>query len=746
MNQGTNRTLVIVESPAKARTIQKFLGKTATVKASMGHVRDLPKSKFGVDVEAGFEPEYVVIKGKTGILKELKDEARRSSRVYLATDPDREGEAISWHLMTLLGLDPDERCRVEFPEITREVVTRAMANPREIDWKLVYAQQARRVLDRLVGYKLSPLLWKKVRRGLSAGRVQSVAVRMICDREQAIKSFQPQEYWTISASFAKPGDEKTFQAKLVLRGKEKVEIPDKAHAEAILEDLAGAAYVVLQVAKKERRRKPPLPFTTSTLQQEASRRLGFSVKKTMMVAQRLYEGLDIGPEGSVGLITYMRTDSTRISSEARGQAVSYIAERYGQQYVGPGEDASGSASDEKASKKKNKKVEFVQGAHEAIRPTKVARLPDQIKKFISPDEYKLYKLIWERFLASQMASAVFEVTTVDIEARKGDPGSEPGAVDRGVGGSAGEFQGYIFRATGRVMLFEGYLAVYGDLPKEKEQGDEGSDAEADAVLPPLAEGETLALLSLDPKQHFTEPPPRYSEATLVKALEENGIGRPSTYAPTIDLIQRRGYVDKEGKWLKPTDLGVVVVEFLRSHFPEIIDLEFTAQMESQLDRVERGELDWREVLTKFYGPFTQNLKQVEENVGRVRLPAEPTEEKCELCGAPMVVRTGRYGRFLACSRFPDCKGSRPIRKEAGVACPLCGHPVVERRTKGGRKFFGCSGYPACTFTTWYQPVSGSKCPKCGWFLVRRAKKGARGQNGMACANPDCDYVANNDEY
>ncbi|MGE5577761.1 MAG: type I DNA topoisomerase [Syntrophothermus sp.] len=690
-------SLVIVESPAKAKTIGKFLGRGFMVKASLGHVRDLPRSQFGVDIEAGFAPKYITIRGKGPIVKELRDAAKKVRKVYLATDPDREGEAISWHLAHLLDLELSEPCRIEFHEITKGAIQAAVKKPRRINTDLVNAQQARRVLDRVVGYGLSPLLWQKVKRGLSAGRVQSVAVRLICDRAREIEAFVPEEYWSITAHLQPPKAESesrgaAFEAKLALFRGEKLELANEAAVNKVLADLAGKSFKVSEVRRKERRRYPAPPFITSSLQQEASRKLGFTARKTMQIAQQLYEGLEVGEEGSVGLITYMRTDATRIAAEAQEEARKFVAAEYGKSFIPP-------------EPPRYKTKEGAQGAHEAIRPTSVYRTPEAVKKFLKRDQYRLYRLIWERFLASQMAPAILDTLTIDIESA-----------------------GYTFRATGSVVKFPGFMKVYIEAQDDQTQDEEG-------LLPELAEGTTLQLVKLDPKQHFTQPPPKYTEAMLVKTMEELGIGRPSTYAPTIDTIQKRGYVRLVEKRFEPTELGFIVVDLLKEFFPEIIDVEFTASLEAKLDAVEEGERDWVEVLQDFYTPFAKTLEQAKEEIGEVQIEDEETDEVCELCGRKMVIKQGRYGRFLACPGFPECKNTRPLYNEVGVPCPLCGGPIVERRSKRGRIFYGCKNYPECDFVSWNRPVA-KNCPKCGHFLVAKRRQG---REEYVCSNEACGY-------
>lgn len=688
--------LIIVESPAKAKTIAKFLGRKYRVTASMGHVRDLPRSQFGVDIENNFEPRYITIRGKGKILNELRKEARKARRVLLATDPDREGEAIAWHLSTALDLDPAGPLRIVFNEITKDAVKEGVNQPRPINTDLVDAQQARRILDRLVGYKLSPFLWRKVRRGLSAGRVQSVAVRLICDREAEIEAFEPEEYWSLTAELQTSTSDAAFEAKYYGTGAGKQDIPDQHHMEQLLESLAGARFVVRDVKKRERKRNPAAPFTTSTLQQEASRKLGFAVRRTMRTAQQLYEGLEVSGYGTIGLITYMRTDSTRLSSEAVSQAAAWIRSKYGDEYVQPRIYGPQGAR--------------AQDAHEAIRPTNVSLHPDDIKSDLTPDQYRIYKLIWERFIASQMAPAVLDTVTVDIDAN-----------------------GNIFRATGSTVKFPGFMSVY-------IEGSDDEDAAADdqeKMLPPVAPGDALKLKDLVPRQHFTQPPPRYTEAMLVKALEEYGIGRPSTYAPIIETIQERGYVERDGRSFKPTELGIAVTKLLQEHFPDIVDVEFTAQMESELDRVEDGERAWVDVVREFYDTFAEELKAADEEAARVELPVEETGEVCEVCGRPMVIKHGRFGRFLACSGYPECRNTRSIVEKVGVPCPECGGDIIARRSRKGRVFYGCSNYPECSFVSWYKPVAKS-CPQCGAFLVQRRTK-ARGEF-LQCSREGCDYT------
>lgn len=692
------KSLVIVESPAKARTIRKFLGRNYDVKASVGHVRDLPRSQFGVDIDNNFAPRYITIRGKGEILQELRQAARKVDRVLLATDPDREGEAISWHLAEALKLDASQPVRIEFQEVTKKAVQEALKNPRPIDQRRVDAYHGRRVLDRLVGYKLSPLLWDKVRKGLSAGRVQSVAARLICDREREIEAFVPEEYWSIRARLEGP-EPPPFTAKLHHYEQEKVTIPDEATAQAHVARLQEGTFVVAKVQRRERKRHPAPPFTTSTLQQEAARRLGFTARRTMSVAQQLYEGLDVGPEGTVGLITYMRTDSVRVAEEAQQEARAFIEERHGPQYRPSRPPQYRSRAD-------------AQGAHEAIRPTSVFRHPDDVKPYLNRDQAKLYQLIWERFVASQMTPAVYDTVTVDVE-------NGP----------------YMLRATGSTLKFPGFMVVYRE--HEEEGSGEGDEGDEGTELPPLNEGDVLTLRGLDAKQHFTQPPPRYTEAALVKAMEEAGIGRPSTYAPTIETLRRRGYVEMVDRRFVPTELGFIVVDLLKEYFPTVVDVEFTARMEARLDEVEEGRRQWTDIVAEFYEPFSKALEKAYADADEVQVEDEVTDEVCELCGRNMVIKTGRYGKFLACPGFPECRNTKPLLQEIGVDCPECGRPLVERRTRKGRIFYGCSGYPECTVTSWKKPVNAT-CPRCGSFLVED-RRGGR-VTGWSCGNSECDYT------
>ena len=689
--------LVIVESPAKAKTIKKYLGKDFEVVASMGHVRDLPKSKFGVDVDHDFTPMYVDIKGKEDLIKDLKKAAKKSDAIFLATDPDREGEAISWHLAQMLGVDMNQPNRVTFNEITKSGVKYGMDHPRMIDVKLVDAQQARRVLDRIVGYKISPFLWRKVRKGLSAGRVQSVAVRIIMDREEEIRAFKQQEYWSIDAKLAAKGHaKKPFPAKLYAIDGKKLEltaIPDEKRAREIVESLDGADYIVSNVKNGVRRKSPAPPFITSTLQQEASRRLGYQSRRTMKVAQELYEGVEIEGIGATGLITYMRTDSLRISDEAAEQAKIYITDTYGKEYL-------------PATRRVFKTKKNAQDAHEAIRPSDPSLTPDRVKKDLTAEQYKLYKLIWERFIASQMANALLDTVAVDIEAAN-----------------------CLFKASGFTVKFDGFTVLY---EESKDTDDENT-----ASLPPLEAGNVLTLKELTPNQHFTQPPARYTEASLIKTLEENGIGRPSTYAPTITTILARGYVERENKSLKPTALGEVTTKLMEEQFAKIVDVTFTANMEKTLDEVEEGNVDYPKMLSGFYDDFMTTLEQAEKNMDgtRVKVPDEETDIVCELCGRKMVIKTGRFGKFLACPGFPECRNTKKIVKETGGLCPVCGGKVLAKKSKNGKGYYGCEHNPQCQFMTWDKPLSET-CPKCGSTLFQKTGRGAL----IHCLKEGCDYA------
>lgn len=685
-------TLVIVESPAKAKTIGKYLGSKYIVKASMGHIRDLPKSQIGVEIEKQFQPRYITIRGKGSVLKELKDAAKKVKKIYLAADPDREGEAIAWHLAYYLDLGENEPCRVVFNEITKQAVKDAFKTPRTINTDLVNAQQARRILDRLVGYKISPLLWKKVKKGLSAGRVQSVACKIIIDRENEINAFVPEEYWSITAHLT--AEKKPLEAKFYSLNGEKLELKSEADVQKVLAEMDNQPFSVLDVKEKERQRHPSPPFITSSLQQEAARKLNFRAAKTMSVAQQLYEGIDLGKEGTVGLITYMRTDSTRISPVAQEEAKQFILEKYGKDYVPDSPRVYG------------KKNSNAQDAHEGIRPSSVLRVPDEIKSYLSRDQYRLYKLIWERFVSSQMTSAILDTMTVEIGA-----------------GAA------VFRAVGSKLKFPGFMKVY------VEGNDDGS-TEEEKLLPPLAKGDTLSSQSIEPKQHFTQPPPRYTEARLVRTLEELGIGRPSTYAPTLETIQKRGYVAIEDKKFVPTELGELVIQLMVEFFPEILDVEFTAHMEDELDQVEEGQENWVRVLDTFYETFEKRLKVAEEEMKEVEIQDEVSDELCEKCGKPLVYKMGRFGKFLACSGFPDCRNTKPIVKDIGVTCPKCNTgSVVERRSKKGRIFYGCDRYPECDFISWDKPVA-RPCPSCGSFMVEKRNKNGVFYHCTACTHKE----------
>ncbi|CAM4278731.1 DNA topoisomerase-1 [Paenibacillus endophyticus] len=684
-------SLVIVESPAKAKTIGKYLGSKYIVKASMGHIRDLPKSQIGVEVDNDFNPKYITIRGKGSILKELKDASKKVKHVFLAADPDREGEAIAWHLAHYLELDETDTCRVVFNEITKQAVKDAFKTPRKINMDLVNAQQARRILDRLVGYKISPLLWKKVKKGLSAGRVQSVAVKLIIDRENEIDAFVPEEYWSITAKLNHSGI--AFDAKYHSINGDKRELGKEAEVQEVLRAMNGSQFTVSDVREKERLRNPSPPFITSSLQQEAARKLGFRASKTMSVAQQLYEGVELGKEGTVGLITYMRTDSTRISPIAQEEAKEFITEKYGASYV---------PEQPRVYTKKNSNA---QDAHEAIRPTSILRDPESMKPFLSRDQLRLYKLVWERFVSSQMQSAVLDTMTVDLQ--------------------AGET---IFRATGSKIKFAGFMKVY-------VEGNDDGTVEEHKFLPPLAAGDVMDSEAIDPKQHFTQPPPRFTEARLVKTLEELGIGRPSTYAPTLETIQKRGYIAMEEKKFMPTELGDLVIQLMEEFFPEILDAEFTANMEGNLDHVEEGTEDWVKVLANFYESFEKRLEVAEDEMKEIEIQDEVSDEICEKCGRHLVYKMGRFGKFLACSGFPDCRNTKPIVKDIGVTCPKCAEgKIIERRSKKGRIFYGCDQYPGCDYVSWDKPTN-KPCPQCeeSKLVEKRNRSGAK----LIC--PTCDY-------
>ena len=682
--------LVIVESPAKVKTIKKFLGSSYTVAASNGHVRDLPKSQLGVDPENDFEPKYITIRGKGDILANLRKEAKKADKVFLATDPDREGEAISWHLAAALKLDEKKMRRITFNEITKNAIKASLKAPREIDMDLVDAQQARRVLDRMVGYRISPLLWVKVKRGLSAGRVQSVALRIIADREAQIDAFIPEEYWTLDAVFKVKGERRPLTAKFYGTEKNKMEIHSKEELDQIKQAVEAADYRIADIKKRERIRKAPLPFTTSTLQQEAAKVLNFGTQKTMRIAQQLYEGVDIKGNGTVGVITYLRTDSTRISEEADAAARAYIAETYGSDYVAAG-------SSEKKTEKK------IQDAHEAIRPSDITRTPAALKDSLTRDQFRLYQLIWKRFAASRMQPARFETTSVKIAA--GD---------------------YLFTVATSRVAFEGFRTVYTEADEEKE--------ESNVLVNGLSMDSVLTKEALEEKQHFTQPPAHYTEATLVKTLEELGIGRPSTYAPTISTILARRYITKEGKNLYMTEIGEVVNNIMKQSFPSIVDVNFTANMEGLLDMVEEGKVAWKEVIRNFYPDLDEAVKIAEKELESVKIEDEVTDVICEECGRNMVIKYGPHGKFLACPGFPECRNTKPYLEKIGVPCPLCGGEVVIRKTKKGRKYYGCENHPDCDFMSWQKP-SEKKCPDCGGYMVEKGNK-------LVCADEKCGYVEN----
>lgn len=680
------KNLVIVESPAKAKTIEKYLGRNYKVVASVGHIRDLKKSSMSIDFDNNYEPLYINIRGKGPLINDLKKEAKKAKKVYLASDPDREGEAISWHLAHILNLDETDKNRVVFNEITKDAVKNAFVEPRQIDMNLVDAQQARRVLDRIVGYSISPLLWKKVKKGLSAGRVQSVALKLIIDRENEIKAFKPEEYWTIDGFFQKGN--KKFQASFYGVDGKKLKLETNEDVQKVLALITSDTFEVAKVEKKERRRNAPLPYTTSSLQQDAANKINFRTRKTMMVAQQLYEGISLGKSGTQGLITYMRTDSTRISPVAQNEAANFITERFGATYSKHGNRV--------------KNASGAQDAHEAIRPSNVTLTPESIAQHLDKDQLKLYTLIWNRFVASQMTAAIFDTMKVHLEQN-----------------------GVRFTANGSQVKFDGYLAVYNDSDKNK-------------MLPDMAEGDSVKKVSTNPEQHFTQPPARYSEATLIKTLEENGVGRPSTYAPTLDVIQRRYYVSLAAKRFEPTELGEIVNGLIVEFFPDIVDVKFTADMESKLDEVEEGKQQWQSVIDAFYKPFEKELAKAETEIEKIQIKDEPAGFDCELCGHPMVIKLGRYGKFYACSNFPECHNTKAITKEIGVTCPLCGEgQVIERKTKRNRIFYGCDRYPDCEFTSWDKPV-GRTCPKSGDYLVEKKIRG--GGKQVVCSNEECDYA------
>ncbi len=681
------KNLVIVESPAKAKTLKKFLGSNYKIEASMGHVRDFPKSEMGIDFEHDFEPKYITIRGKGELLSKLRKEVKNANKVYLATDPDREGEAISWHLLYALKLDKEKALRITFNEITKNAVKKSIKEARDIDMDLVDAQQARRTLDRIVGYKMSPLLWKKVKKGLSAGRVQSVALRLICDRDEEIENFVPQEYWTIQGDVKNKNGNK-FKTKFYGIKNKKTELHSKEEVQKVLDGIKGKNFTVDEVKKGTRTKNPAAPFTTSTLQQEASKILGFASNKTMRVAQQLYEGVDIKGEGTVGIVSYIRTDSVRISDEAYEDAKEYILSNFNENYM-------------EKERKQYKVKGRSQDAHEAIRPTYANRTPDSIKESLTGEQYKLYKLIWERFIASQMSSATY--TTMSIKLSAGD---------------------YSFRSSGSVLKFDGYLAVY----KKNEEKEE------EVIMPEVQEGETITPIEIKEEQHFTQPPARYTEAMLIKTLEEIGVGRPSTYAPTITTITSRGYVTKENKVFYKTELGEIVNDIVKNNFENVINVDFTAEMEKQLDEVEEGKIGWKEVIREFYPPFEKMIEVAEEKIAEVEIEDEKTDIICENCGRNMVIKYGRFGKFLACPGFPECRNTKPFYEDAGVKCPECGGKIYIKKTKKGRKYYGCENAPECEFMSWNKPT-GEKCPECGHYLVEKGTKKVR----IACSNSECGY-------
>lgn len=688
-------TLVIVESPAKAKTIGKFLGSKYRVIASNGHVRDLPKSQIGVNVEKGFEPKYITLRGRGDVLERIRKEAKQAGKIYLATDPDREGEAISWHLATVLGLDVNSKCRIEFNEITSTAVKNSIKNVRAIDMRLVNAQQARRILDRFVGYEISPILWRKVRKGLSAGRVQSVATRIICDREMEIRAFVPEEYWLLTAKLKDAAGKKTFEAKYYGENGKKNDLHTAEETEAVLSRIEGKPFSVCEIKDGERTRHAAPPFTTSSLQQEASRKLGFTTKRTMMIAQQLYEGIELGGKGAVGLISYIRTDSVRVAKEAQDATLSQIEKRFGKSYL-----------PEKPNVYKGRTN--AQDAHEAIRPTSIENEPAAMKEFLSSEQYRLYRLIYERFLASQMADARYATSSVTLDCA-----------------------GATFKASGVRTLFDGFTAVY----------TEGRDdvQEKETALPELKEGDSCKTEKLESEQKFTQPPSRYTEATLVKALEEKGIGRPSTYSPTISTIVDRGYIAREKKQLAPTELGFLVNDFMCQNFKDIVNTQFTAMMEAQLDDVESDKVGWVDLLSRFYAPFHKEVETAIENAPATPPEPEVSDVVCEKCGALMVYKIGRFGKFLACPNFPNCRNTKPVAEKIDVPCPKCGAAIIKRKSKKGKAFYGCETYPACDFVSWDKPTN-MKCPKCGGMMVQKI-----GQNGsyITCVDKACGYIHRN---
>ena len=682
----TYKYLVIVESPSKAKTIEKYLGKQYKVIASKGHVRDLPKSKMGIDIEHNFTPEYITIRGQGATLRDIKRYAKKAQKVYLASDPDREGEAIAWHLAYILGLDLSDDNRVIFNEITKDAVKEAFKHPRQINKDLFDAQQARRVLDRLVVYSISPILWQKIKKGLSAGRVQSVALKMIIDRENEIRNFQPEEYWDISGTFLK--QRRKFEAKFESVAGQKLKLTNQADTQQVMDKINGDEFTVQAVVKKERKRKAPKPFTTSTMQQDAANKINFRTRKTMMVAQQLYEGVPLGRQGTVGLITYMRTDSTRISDVAKDEAAKYIQETYGNEYA-----------NHQSVKVKNQKG--AQDAHEAIRPSSIYRTPESLEKYLDKDQMKLYSLIWSRFVASQMTDAVLDTVRAELEQNS-----------------------VVFVSNGSEVKFPGFMQVYSTTDKKKKE----------KMLPELQVGDVVKAVDLEPTQHFTTPPARYSEPTLIKTLEENGVGRPSTYAPTLQTIQSRYYVKLAQKRFEPTELGEIVNDLIINYFPNIVDVQFTANMESDLDHIAEGTEDWQEVVEKFYDPFAKELKTAETEIEKIQIKDEPAGFDCDMCGSPMVIKMGKYGKFYACSNFPECHNTKAIVKEIGVSCPKCQDgQIIERKSKKNRLFYGCNKYPECDFVSWDKPIN-RHCPKCDHYLVEKV---VRGKKQVQCSN--CDY-------
>lgn len=683
------KNLVIVESPAKVKTIKKFLGKNYEVMASNGHVRDMPKSQMGFDPDNDFEPKYITIRGKGELLAALRKEVKKADKIYLATDPDREGEAISWHLTKALNLEDKKVYRITFNEITKKAVKESLKHPREIDMNLVDAQQARRMLDRMVGYEISPLLWAKVKRGLSAGRVQSVALRIICDREEEISNFIPKEYYTLDVVLGVKGERKPLTAKFYGTKDGKTDISDKETLDSIMKELENASYQVISVKNGQREKKAPLPFTTSTMQQEASKALNFSIQKTMRVAQQLYEGVDVKGAGTVGLITYLRTDSVRVSDEAQAAAADFIGTHYGQQYQ------------KKAAQAAGKKTGRIQDAHEAIRPSDVNRTPSDVKDSLTRDQYRLYQLIWKRFMASQMSSAVYETTSARIGAGN-----------------------YVFTAAASKISFDGFMLVYTEAEEEKE--------ESSAAVSALTEDSTLTWKSFDEKQHFTQSAPHFTEASLVRTLEELGIGRPSTYSPIITTLLKRRYIVKEGRNIFVTELGEVVNNIMKESFPTIVDEHFTANMEGLLDKIEEGVVPWKSVVSNFYPDLEEAVKVAQKDLEKVKIEDEVTDVVCEQCGRNMVVKYGPHGKFLACPGFPECRNTKPYLEKIGVPCPKCGKDIVVRKTKKGRRFYGCENHPECDFVSWQKPVA-EKCPKCGSYMVQKGNK-------IVCANQECRYV------